>query len=214
MISKLRWLFLVFGLISLGYIGWIWFDARLQIAAETKAFEDARREAAGAAGAPAPASHEAPGDFRAKLTIPRLALTTIVRNGDDDRVLRYAAGHIPSTAFPGEKGNVALAAHRDTIFRGLREIQPGDHVLLQTERSDYEYIVDRTSIVNPTDVSVLNPTPGVNTLTLVTCYPFYYVGHAPKRFIVRAHEVTTAAADRRAPARRKRQGLIRRASLP
>jgi len=212
MISKLRWLFFIFGLAALGYVGWIWFDARLQIAAETKAFDDARREAAAGIAA-APTHEEAPADFRAKLFIPRLDISAIVREGDDDRTLRYAAGHVPSTVFPGEKGNVAVAAHRDTIFRGLRNVEPGDHVLLQTESSDYEYIVDGTSIVKPSDVSVLDPTPGVNTLTLVTCYPFYYVGHAPQRFIVRAHQVTSTAAYH-PPAPYRRRHRVRRVSLP
>jgi sortase A len=94
-------------------------------------------------------------------------------------------GHIPGTALPGEDGNIVLAAHRDTFFRPLRNIQKGDEIALTTLSGAYRYRVESIQIVGPDDVGVLSPTKQP-TLTLVTCYPFYFVGSAPKRFIVRA----------------------------
>ena len=98
-------------------------------------------------------------------------------------------GHIPSTALPGQTGNVGVAAHRDTLFRNLKDVQRDDEITLTTLEGEYLYRVVSFKVVNPTDVSVLDPSAGEMTLTLVTCYPFYFVGHAPKRFIVRARQV-------------------------
>jgi sortase A len=124
-----------------------------------------------------------------RLEIPRLRLTVMVREGADEHTLRLAVGHIPGTALPGRKGNVGLAGHRDTFFRALRDIQTDDAIDFQTANGTYRYLVESTKIVGPRDVGVLAASGG-ETLTLVTCYPFYYVGSAPKRFIVRATRVT------------------------
>ena len=105
--------------------------------------------------------------------------------GTDDRTLDRGAGHIEDTPFPGELGNIGIAGHRDTVFRPLRNVKAGDELTLTTADRIFTYRVSATSIVNPEDVSVLDPTPR-QTLTLVTCYPFTYIGAAPKRFIVRA----------------------------
>ena len=123
-----------------------------------------------------------------RLRIPRLRIAAMVREGADEGTLRLAVGHIPGTALPGRSGNVGLAGHRDTFFRALREIRTGDAIAFQTESGAYRYVVDSTKIVGPRDVSVLAASKG-ETLTLVTCFPFYYVGSAPKRFIVRASQV-------------------------
>ena len=120
-----------------------------------------------------------------RVEIPRVGVSALVREGDDTKTLRGAVGHVPGTAFPGDQGNAALAGHRDTFFRGLKDIRKGDHILLSTPAGDARYVVRSTSVVEPTDVSVLAPTPE-STLTLVTCYPFNYIGAAPRRFIVRA----------------------------
>ncbi|HYL36291.1 MAG TPA: class D sortase [Bryobacteraceae bacterium] len=120
-----------------------------------------------------------------RLRIPRLGLAAMVREGADERTLRKAVGHIPGTALPGNLGNVALAGHRDTFFRALRNIRKNDAIDLQTDRGTYRYLVQSTRIVGPRDVGVLEASSG-ETLTLVTCYPFYYIGSAPKRFIVHA----------------------------
>jgi sortase A len=120
-----------------------------------------------------------------RLRIPRLQLTVMVREGAGSGTLQRAVGHIPGTAMPGRAGNVALAGHRDTFFRPLRNIQKNDTIDLETEKGTYQYQVESTEIVGPRDVGVL-AAANHRTLTLVTCYPFYYVGSAPKRFIVRA----------------------------
>jgi sortase A len=121
-----------------------------------------------------------------RISIPRLRLSAMVREGTEEGTLRRAVGHIPSTALPGQAGNVALAAHRDTFFRGLRGIRKQDKVTVETLDGSYDYVVDSLKIVKPSDVSVLKPVADQQSLTLVTCYPFNYIGSAPKRFIVHA----------------------------
>ena len=113
----------------------------------------------------------------------------MVKEGVDDRTLDLAVGHIPSTAMPGERGNVGLAAHRDNLFRNLKDVRRDDEITLTTLDNTYNYRVASFTVVTPEKVSVLAPSSGENTLTLVTCYPFYFVGHAPKRFVVRAVQV-------------------------
>jgi LPXTG-site transpeptidase (sortase) family protein len=128
------------------------------------------------------------GDVVGKLEIPRLNVSVMVVEGADTSDLRHALGHVTGTALPGEPGNVGIAGHRDTFFRPLRLIQRNDEIVLRTLGGTYRYRVVSTSMVQPGDVSVLDPTE-IDTLTLVTCYPFYYVGPAPQRFIVRAERV-------------------------
>jgi len=120
-----------------------------------------------------------------RVEIPRVGVSAVVREGDDTGTLRRAVGHIPGTALPGDSGNAALAGHRDTFFRGLRNIRNGDEIVVTLPAGGAHYVVRSTRIVDPSDVSVLAPTSG-STLTLVTCYPFNYLGAAPRRFIVRA----------------------------
>ena len=120
-----------------------------------------------------------------RLEIPTLGVSTIVREGEDARTLQLAVGHIAGTALPGAGGNMGLAAHRDTFFRRLREINPGDLIRLVAVEGTFTYAVESTEIVDPDDLWVLDPTPEPS-LTLVTCYPFTYLGTAPERFIVRA----------------------------
>ena len=121
----------------------------------------------------------------AVLRIPRLQLEVPVLPGTDDRTLDRAVGHIDDTALPGADGNSGIAGHRDGFFRGLKDIAEGDVIELETAKRKEVYRVERTWVVDPEDVSVLDPTP-TRALTLVTCYPFYYIGPAPRRFIVRA----------------------------
>src|SRR5262249_31401994 len=129
-----------------------------------------------------------PGSWLAKLEAPSVSLTATVLEGSDDGTLRHAAGHIEDTPLPGQRGNVGIAGHRDGIFRPLRGVHVGDPLLLTTGDRAYRYRISRTLIVAPEDVYVLDPTGGP-TLTLVTCYPFTFIGHAPKRFIVQAELV-------------------------
>jgi sortase A len=122
------------------------------------------------------------------LRIPKIRLEVPVLPGTDDHTLDRAAGHIEDTAQPGMDGNSGIAGHRDGFFRGLKDITPGDVIELDTLQGTDVYRVERTWVVKPEDVSVLDPTP-TPALTLVTCYPFYFVGSAPERFIVRAVRV-------------------------
>ena len=126
-----------------------------------------------------------PGTPLAELSIPRLGVSAVVMEGSDDRTLRVGLGHIESTSLPGESGNVAIAGHRDSFFRPLRNVQVGDDILLDTPNARVHYRVSSYSVVNPSEVSVIDPTQDAR-LTLVTCFPFYFVGSAPDRFIVRA----------------------------
>jgi len=133
------------------------------------------------------------GDLVGRLVIPRLHLNAIVREGAGEDTLDVALGHIPHTAFPGEKGNVGIAGHRDTIFRSLRQIGKDDLIQFQTLSGKYAYEVESTEIVKPSDVGVLDAGDHAE-ITLVTCYPFYYVGSAPDRFIVKARLVSESSA--------------------
>jgi sortase A len=122
------------------------------------------------------------------LEIPRLGVSAVVAQGTDEGTLRHAVGHIEDTALPGLGGNVGIAGHRDTFFRPLRNIRLNDIILVSTPWAKYRYRVTSTKVVGPEAVEVLAPTAS-ETLTLVTCYPFYYVGSAPDRFIVRAERI-------------------------
>jgi sortase A len=124
-----------------------------------------------------------------RIAIPRLRIAAMVREGIDGHTLNLAIGHIPSTALPGRPGNIGLAAHRDTLFRALKNVRQDDEIRLSTLNREYTYRVVWYKVVKPTAVDVLQPVAGQETLTLVTCYPFYFVGNAPRRFIVRARRV-------------------------
>ena len=128
-----------------------------------------------------------------RIEIPRLGLSAPVSEGTSERVLSRAVGHAPRTSFPGEPGNVGLAGHRHTHFRKLEGITRGDWIRLSTPDGEFTYEVESILIVKPDRGDLLNPTEQ-RMLTLVTCYPFRYVGHAPKRFIVRARQVESAIA--------------------
>jgi sortase A len=143
---------------------------------------------------PAPPADIPIGEPIGTIEVPRLHLSAVVANGDDDGTLRVAIGHLPDTPLPWEEGNSALAGHRDTFFRALRGIRVNDDMRITTQYGDFTYQVKRIVIVTPDDLSVLAPTPEA-TLTLVTCYPFSYVGHAPKRFIVQATRVDGVIAN-------------------
>ncbi len=121
-----------------------------------------------------------------RLEIPRLGIQAMVREGIDDETLKLAVGHIPGTARPGEAGNVGLAAHRDTFFRALRDVRQGDLMRLTTLDGSETYRVASARVVDPAQVGVLAGTIGTRELTLVTCYPFDFIGAAPKRFVVAA----------------------------
>jgi sortase A len=129
------------------------------------------------------------GEVVGEIEIPNVALKAVIVEGDSPALLRRGIGHLPETAMPGQWGNVALAGHRDTFFRPLRHIRGGDIIILRSFRGEtFQYRVESTSVVSPTDIDILKPSNG-RSLTLITCFPFNYVGAAPNRFIVRAVEV-------------------------
>jgi sortase A len=173
-------IFLAFGIFALGYAAYVVVDARAYQAIEESRLSDVRPNQGPRV--------VAEGDMIGEMKIPRLELKTIVVEGESSKVLRRAVGHLPETALPGMPGNVVLAGHRDSFFRPLRRIQTGDAITIQTLDGEFEYRVQSTEVVLPSDVQILQPS-SENTLTLVTCFPFYYVGAAPKRFIVHARQI-------------------------
>jgi sortase A len=179
------------GALLLGYCGIVLVDAWLFQRRESRDIErllyNRRAASPGAAESAGPAA--AAGDLIGRIEIPRLLLSVVVIEGIDNTTLRRAVGHIPGTALPGRPGNVGLAGHRDTFFRPLKNLRIKDELQLSTLRGDFKYEVESLRVVDPGAVGVL-ASSGENVLTLVTCYPFYYVGTAPKRFIVRARQVS------------------------
>jgi sortase A len=125
------------------------------------------------------------GSTLAVLRIPSRDIEVPVLDSTSDLALNRGAGHVEGTALPGTVGNIAVAAHRDGFFRGLKDIQIGDEIELTTLDGQQTFVVSKLDIVDPYQVSVLDPTDEP-VLTLITCYPFYFVGSAPERFIVRA----------------------------
>lgn len=131
-----------------------------------------------------------------RLAIPRLHLSAMIREGTNEKTLDVALGHIPGTAMPGQTGNVGIAGHRDTLFRELREIRKKDLIRFETLAGNYVYEVESKKVVRPRDVSVLDAGDH-SELTLVTCFPFQYVGSAPDRFIVKARQVSESPLEQK-----------------
>jgi sortase A len=215
-------LFLLVGLVSAGTYGWLYGEARVYQAyqswrlnqimkhrpANLRAFlasylagsatEVTKEPPAPVNGSaePSPSPPPAPlavGALIGRIEIPRLGLSTVVLEGDSDQVLRKGVGHIPSTSLPGGSGNVAIAGHRDTFFRALKDIREDDNITLATTAGTYHYRVGSVQVVTPDNTQVLAPSDQAS-LTLVTCYPFHFVGSAPKRYIVHAQQIGSSRA--------------------
>jgi len=208
----LRWsqcFFLVVGVLALSYCATVLLEMWLFQAYQTWRFERALKEAQTSASSvvhpawsPPPARAEADraraegvgidGHTRSplgRIEISSIGLAAMIMEGTDGKTLRRAVGHIPGTPLPGQQGNVVITGHRDTFFRGLRNIHKDDEITLRTLNGTYRYRVDSTHVVEPEDTAMLDHSDDA-ILTLVTCYPFYFVGPAPKRFIVRAHRIS------------------------
>jgi sortase A len=207
--SILRWgqyAFFIAGVLLLSYVGYAVIDSRLYQASEKRRFQQAisemkpspdtdRNGSALPVSATLPAAEsKTPGTPErtdnssvGRIEISSVGVTAMILEGTDDVTLRRAVGHIPGTALPGQNGNVAIAGHRDTFFRPLRDIHKGAEITLTTLKGTYRYRVDSTEVVDPQNTESLNESDDA-TLTLITCYPFYFVGSAPRRFIVRAHK--------------------------
>jgi sortase A len=160
-------------------------ESRVYQARQGRAFSDRERMASAPPGSAPASARDVDPLVLGRIEIPRVGVSAIVREGDDARTLSIAVGHIPGTARPGEPGNVALAGHRDSFFRALRNIRAGDVIRLRVPGRGDEYRVDSTEVVGAGETRVLASTREA-VLTLVTCYPFGWIGHAPRRFIVHA----------------------------
>jgi sortase A len=188
MMRRLGLLLTVVGALAIAWVGVqmlsaAWFER------QTRAALELLRQTPSRQGQPAPDALRV-GEPIGTLEIRRVGLTGVVVEGDTDAVLDRAIGHLPDTPLPWQDGNSALAAHRDTIFRPLKGVRLGDVLRLKTPHGDFDYRVNETLIVKPHEVWVLDPTP-VATLTLISCWPFNYIGNAPERFIVRAERIPT-----------------------
>lgn len=189
---------LLAGIACLGLVAVAWGEARWVQAVEGDRLAAARAAitarcgpvATAAPGSPAPCAPPAPaeGDLLGRIDIARVGISAIILEGSGSGTLRHAVGHVPSTALPGEAGNAVLTGHRDSYFRGLRTIARGDRITITTPAAATEYLVEETAVVAPDAVEVLGPT-AEPTLTLITCYPFRWVGPAPRRYVVRARRV-------------------------
>lgn len=178
------------GLGCLVWVGMVTLRASLHDREQRSLFEQQRMVAVASATAntPPPSGMETSNGIIGLLEIPRLGFSEIVMHGDDDDTLTLAIGHLPDTPLPWQQGNSALAGHRDGRFRPLKDIRIGDGITIATRQGNLHYVLRETKIVTPDDLSVLAPTD-TRTLTLITCYPFSYVGRAPKRFILKAEAV-------------------------
>ena len=179
LVHLLEFMLLGFGIGCLAMYAYETVEARRFQAEQTAAFEREARDQI--------APHAVKrGGLVGMLDVPRLQLSTPVIEGDDTGTLKRAVGHLPDTPMPWAAGNSAIAGHRDGLFRPLKDVKIGDEIRFRTTREEYRYRVTKTAIVKPDDLSVLAPQSDPTTLTLITCYPFYYVGSAPKRFVVHA----------------------------
>jgi sortase A len=189
--------FLLAGLLAVGYVASVYAESFIHQADESRNFERALAQSPQSAPKTVaelsitdPAIKPRIGSMIGKIWIPRLGIAAIVDEGINRKTLSLSVGHIPSTALPGQSGNIGIAGHRDTFFRSLRHIEREDMITLTTLRGEFRYRVVSIKVVGPSDVAVLESDGENEILTLVTCYPFYYVGSAPDRFIVRAERVT------------------------
>jgi sortase A len=173
-----EWLLLGVGVGCLGTYAYETVEARRFQAEQTAAFEQQAKT-------PVVPVRVRTGGLVGMLDVPRLQLRTPVIEGDDMVTLKRSVGHLPDTPLPWQSGNSAIAGHRDGLFRPLKDVKVGDEIRFRTTSDELRYRVTGTSIVMPDDLTVL-ATQSESTLTLITCYPFYYVGTAPKRFVVHA----------------------------
>jgi sortase A len=174
------------GALAISYVGLMSLHARNYQEVANETLSD-QIHAAGQSDLSPSASAAKEGDVLGRIEIPRLGVMVAILEGTKSRTLRVGVGHIVGTAFPGEPGNIGIAGHRDTYFRALKEIQSGDEIRIQTATGLSRYEVDQVQIVSPDDIHVLAPSE-TSAITLVTCYPFYFIGAAPQRFVVHAHK--------------------------
>ena len=195
------YLLLALGVAALGYVGYV--------SADSKAFQAVEKGKFTRAIVPQIPRVLREGDVIGEIQVPRLGLDAMVVQGESAGNLQRAVGHLSNSAMPGEWGNIALAGHRDTFFRPLRDIRQGDEIRFKTASGAFEYRVESIEIVGPRDTKVLEPSSG-RDLTLITCFPFSFVGRAPGRFVVRATEVARAIPGQASGADREQQSIVSR----
>jgi sortase A len=183
----------VIGVLVVAYVAYVRLYGEAFQAYQERAFRKALEESHTSESQPVerPPLHSVIG----RLEIPSVDLSVMVLEGVRETDLSKGAGHVPGTALPGQKGNIGIAGHRDTFFRPLRDIEEGDIVRLTTLQGTWEYEVEEAWVTDPTDTDVLRNEAGA-VLTLVTCYPFSYIGPAPDRFIVRAKKLDGVVSQR------------------
>lgn len=181
--------FLLAGLLALGYCVLTWFQAGFYQRYESWNFDNSLKFAPALASPGLPHVALTDGSLFGRIEIPRVGVSVMIIEGVQPHSLKVAVGHVPGTALPGEPGNIGIAGHRDTFFRKLRDVRNRDAIRLTTLYGTYDYLVESTRVVGPREVQVLQDS-GQPVLTLVTCYPFYYAGPAPDRFIVRARLIS------------------------
>jgi sortase A len=179
------------GLVALAYVAYVAVDTSAYQADRRRLFAETRSVTPAPGAAPSEPDKVRPtppdGAWLGEIEIPRLGIDVGIVQGESPRLLERAAGHVTETPLPGEMGNMVLAAHRDSFFRPLEHVRAGDEITVKTLDGDFHYVVESTIVVGQGDLWVLAPIGG-RTLTLITCFPFRYVGAAPDRFIVRARE--------------------------
>lgn len=177
----------VAGFVAIGYCAFLWARAEYDQAQGNLALErvvtDAPRPepSAGLRGT-------SEGSLVGRVEVPRLDLSAVVFEGTSDDILARGVGHLTGSAAPGDRGNLVLAGHRDTFFRKLRGIRTGDNITLRSPEGKFQYRVESTAIVDPDRTEVLQSS-NEPSLTLITCFPFRYIGNAPQRFVVRARQI-------------------------
>jgi sortase A len=196
-LRTLQFLLLGIGIASLGYVGAValsstWVHVRFE-----RVLADGPRSNWQVSWTKPKPEPPGPGELVGRLRIDRIGLSEIVLEGDDKGTLSLAAGHVPASPLPGERGRVALVGHRDTSFRPLKDLRTGDQIVLETKWGDYHYDVDSLRIIEPTDVAML-ASGAKRELVLLTCYPFHYLGRAPQRFAALATQIDIAP-ERRQP---------------
>src|SRR5450432_309600 len=194
-LGMVRYLFLALAMACLGLYSYAYLERAVYQNYASREFDRTLDRGAAAAvsnrkiAATSRVRLQSPSALIGRLSVPRLHLSAMVREGIDGNTLQLAIGHIPATALPGQAGNVGVAGHRDTFFRGLKDLKTQDEIQFSTWNGDFKYIVESLIVVEPDNAASLAPS-AENVLTMVTCYPFFYVGAAPKRFVVRARQVS------------------------
>jgi sortase A len=174
---------LVLGAVLLAYVSWAYasmYFEQHRLAKEWQRQQQQRQQQPSSATAATPVSAE---DDLTRLSVPKINLESVVVEGTDNRSLRLGPGHLKDTPQPGEGGNSVISGHRDTFFRHLNDLQMGDELLVQRGGKIFHYKVTGKRVVEPTEIDVIAPTRDPE-MTLITCYPTYYIGPAPKRLVV------------------------------